>query len=262
MADPALQQLVTSAASTAATTTVNFTAASAGDLLLLTIAADDYRTTTGTGRPESSGWTLPTGGGQETFIGHYLWYKIAAGGETSVQYTIGSAVQSAHIFARYNSVSGFDISNGQFAQSTAASYTTPTVTPTAGRRFAVAAIGGCDSSRTMTGVGTWLNSYSEVADIRTTPASGQTDEVGLAVLAFDATGSSTTSSGASYEGQSSQARTGIIAVFQVASADTTPPSVPTGLHTTAVGSTTADLTWTASTDDVAVTGYEILVIGP
>jgi len=47
-----------------------------------------------------------------------------------------------------------------------------------------------------------------------------------------------------------------------APSDTTPPSVPTGLHTTAVGSTTADLAWTASTDDVAVTGYEILVIGP
>ena len=44
--------------------------------------------------------------------------------------------------------------------------------------------------------------------------------------------------------------------------DTTPPSVPTGLHTTAVGSTTTDLAWTASTDDTAVTGYEVLVVGP
>lgn len=56
----------------------------------------------------------------------------------------------------------------------------------------------------------------------------------------------------------------IIAIEVKASAggDTTPPSVPTGLHTTAVGSTTTDLAWTASTDDTAVTGYEVLVVGP
>jgi len=51
-------------------------------------------------------------------------------------------------------------------------------------------------------------------------------------------------------------------VKAAAGGDTTPPSVPTGLHTTAVGSTTADLAWTASTDDTAVTGYEVLVVGP
>lgn len=44
--------------------------------------------------------------------------------------------------------------------------------------------------------------------------------------------------------------------------DTTPPSVPTGLATTAVGATTADLSWTASTDNVGVTQYEVIVIGP
>lgn len=44
--------------------------------------------------------------------------------------------------------------------------------------------------------------------------------------------------------------------------DATPPSVPTGLATTAIGSTTVGLSWTASTDNVGVTGYEIQVIGP
>ncbi|MEU8270891.1 carbohydrate binding domain-containing protein [Sphaerisporangium sp. NPDC049002] len=38
--------------------------------------------------------------------------------------------------------------------------------------------------------------------------------------------------------------------------DTTPPSVPEGLKVTASG-TTATLTWTASTDNVGVAGYEI-----
>jgi chitodextrinase len=40
-------------------------------------------------------------------------------------------------------------------------------------------------------------------------------------------------------------------------ADTTPPSAPANLAATAVGSNRVDLSWGASTDDVAVTGYEI-----
>src|SRR5205807_1216140 len=37
--------------------------------------------------------------------------------------------------------------------------------------------------------------------------------------------------------------------------DTTPPSTPTGLTGMAAGSTTANLSWSASTDNVGVTGY-------
>jgi hypothetical protein len=57
----------------------------------------------------------------------------------------------------------------------------------------------------------------------------------------------------------------VVAAFNVTqppAGDTTPPTVPTGLTSTAIGSTTVDLSWSASTDDVAVTGYEIQVIGP
>ena len=39
--------------------------------------------------------------------------------------------------------------------------------------------------------------------------------------------------------------------------DTTPPSTPTGLATSAVGATLATLSWTASTDNVGVTGYRL-----
>jgi chitodextrinase len=39
--------------------------------------------------------------------------------------------------------------------------------------------------------------------------------------------------------------------------DTTPPSIPTGLTATANSSTEIDLSWTASTDNVGVTGYKI-----
>ena len=40
-------------------------------------------------------------------------------------------------------------------------------------------------------------------------------------------------------------------------ADVTPPSTPTGLTATAISSSQIDLSWTASTDNVGVTGYNI-----
>jgi len=43
----------------------------------------------------------------------------------------------------------------------------------------------------------------------------------------------------------------------VSGGDTTPPSAPTGLHTTSVTSSQINLGWTASTDNVGVTGYEV-----
>ena len=42
-----------------------------------------------------------------------------------------------------------------------------------------------------------------------------------------------------------------------AAADTMPPSIPTGLTATAVSSTQINLSWNASTDNVAVTGYQV-----
>jgi len=39
--------------------------------------------------------------------------------------------------------------------------------------------------------------------------------------------------------------------------DTTPPSVPTGLKSSSVASTQLTLSWTASTDNVAVAGYRV-----
>jgi hypothetical protein len=44
---------------------------------------------------------------------------------------------------------------------------------------------------------------------------------------------------------------------QVTVQDTTPPSTPTALHTTTVLPTSISLAWTASTDNVAVTGYQV-----
>ena len=47
------------------------------------------------------------------------------------------------------------------------------------------------------------------------------------------------------------------AILVACTPDTSPPSVPTGLTATAASSTTVNLGWTASTDNIGVTGYKI-----
>ena len=48
-----------------------------------------------------------------------------------------------------------------------------------------------------------------------------------------------------------------VSVTTLSAADTQPPSIPTNLQGTAVSPTRIDLTWSASTDNVSVTGYEL-----
>ena len=55
--------------------------------------------------------------------------------------------------------------------------------------------------------------------------------------------------------------TATISQSTTACSDTTPPSTPTGLATSAVGQTSIALSWTASTDNVGVTGYRMFQNG-
>ncbi|HEX6499413.1 MAG TPA: glycosyl hydrolase family 18 protein [Micromonosporaceae bacterium] len=49
----------------------------------------------------------------------------------------------------------------------------------------------------------------------------------------------------------------VSATTQASGGDTTPPSAPTNLHVTGTTSSSVSLAWTASTDNVGVTGYDI-----
>jgi chitodextrinase len=69
----------------------------------------------------------------------------------------------------------------------------------------------------------------------------------LRAIAKDAAGNSTTST--------------VVTVTVNNAADTTPPSVPAGLSATAISSSQINLSWTASTDNVGVTGYNIFRAG-
>jgi chitodextrinase len=58
-------------------------------------------------------------------------------------------------------------------------------------------------------------------------------------------------------GNVSQAATTSVTTAACGGGDVTPPSTPTGLATSAVGQTSATLSWSASSDDVGVTGYRL-----
>lgn len=195
-------------------------AATAGNTLIVIYGGDDYVTLAN--RP--SGFTEPTGARQETFLGHYVWYKVAAGGETTLTATPGSAVPWCMIALELSGVGALDVSNGQLTATGANTYNTPTVTPTAGARFAVASIGGSLNANFNTGMGSWTNSYIEQADIATTLGAGTRDNIAAATLSFTADGVTGTSTTATWDAAiSPQSRTGIILVFAESSASTAQP---------------------------------------
>jgi len=85
-----------------------------------------------------------------------------------------------------------------------------------------------------------------LGDVTTYQDTGLTPDTSYSyrVVAFDAAGNVSPQSGPA-----------IVTTF---APDTTPPTVPTGLTATAVSSARVDLSWTASTDNLAVAGYQVL----
>lgn len=244
--------LIASGTSTTATTTPTFTAQASGVVLFLAVAADAYRS----GTP--SGWTLVTGGAQEVYLGHYLFYKVSNGTETSVSYTLSGVYHSAYAVlavANVNTSSLFDASGGQSAIGFATAYSTPTVTTTSGRRISIATIGASNGPRSMTGVGSWTNGYTELADVRTSPPLGTTqDELGIATLVFD--GGSTTSTQATFETDNADSASGIIAVLRAADGNYSVSAVAatasvTALAPTVTTGTVANVSAVAATVSVA-----------
>jgi hypothetical protein len=186
------------------------TAATAGNTLVVAYAGDGYVTSGN----KPSGFTEPSGARQETFLGHYVWYKTAAGGETTLTATPSSSVTFAMLALELSGVGALDVSGGQLVATGGNTYSTPAVTPTAGPRFAVASIGGSNNAAFNTGVGSWTNGFTEQADVATTLGSGTRDNVSAATLAFTADGVATLDTTATWDAAiSPQSRTGIILVF-------------------------------------------------
>lgn len=191
-------------------------------------------------------------------MGNYAFDRTAAG-EASYAFTAGAA-GSGQWYA-WELTAGSTYVTGTLTQGGAASsFATASITPTAGDRHLLAAVGGLHDtlSRSVTA---WSNSFVSnglggAATVQDRPFSG------AAELDVTANGSGSYSTTGTFNGSSVGASGGGMLAYNRIAGDTTAPSVPAGLATTAVGSTTADLSWSAATDDTAVTGYELQVIGP
>ena len=86
-----------------------------------------------------------------------------------------------------------------------------------------------------------------------------------AATTFNATGlspaTSYTYTVSAFDAAGNTSGLGSVTFSTLSGADTTPPSTPTNVTASSIQTTTATISWTASTDDVGVTGYEVFEDG-
>lgn len=207
----------TEGTSALATVTASLGSAStSGNLLTLKVAADDYAAS------PPSGWTQSTGMKQETYHGGYFWWKISTG-DTSVNYTIGSAANSSWVMEEYAGPfdgSPYDTSNGTLAISSAGSAATPNITPSAGDRLVLAALGSSNSSGDMSGDLTgFTNGFTHTRSSGPASATGTRDNIGGAYLDVTANGSTAYNTTGSFP-FTKQSHSAMIIAFKKASGGT------------------------------------------
>lgn len=195
---------------TTATTSPTFaTAPTAGNLIILAFAADDYN-----GTPNSP-WTQSTGTEQQTYHGGYLWWHISDG-RNNYQYTIGSNSPSAWILAEIEGpfdVAPYDISNGT-SNLGGSSLATPSVTPSAGDRVALATLGASSGSSLSARTATFNNSFSTIRDIGASTG-GTKDFIALGIRTLTGNGSTSyNTTGTISSGGEPDSLSAIIAVFK------------------------------------------------
>lgn len=203
--------------STLATVTASFaTTPTNGNIIVLCFAADDYNGTPNAGWTQSTGMAIEGG----SYHGGYVWWKVASGGSNSFQYTIGSASPSAWVLLEISGLDGspYDVSNGQNVNASGYQYTTPSITPTAGDRFIVAAFGGSNAAAgDISGdYVNWTNSFTHARSSGNPGTSGARDCIGVGYRSVTANGSTSYSTGVDFP-NTVQSRSGMIIAFKVAS---------------------------------------------
>ncbi len=187
-----------------------------------------------------------------------LWgFDRVGAGEASINITASPAGTGEWFVWELSAGSTFlDGGAAQTDTSTIATYTVPSLTPSAGNRHMLAAAGG-NGSLTKS-VTSWSDSYTGFGGGHTPVTdftfSGGADRDVTTAGATAYAPTATFSAAAATRG-------GVHLAYINNAGDITAPTVPTGLAASVIGSTTADFTWTASTDAVGVTGYELQVIG-
>jgi len=248
-AGPAFVQVVAAQPQTKQTTvTVTYTKAqAAGDTNVLAIGWGDVTSKIAKVR-DSSGNTYavaaPTvhGSVQSQAIYYAPNIKAAAANANTVTVTFNTA--AAYVDLRASEYSGLDATAPFDVAASATGSASTAASPSVTTSYSSELIFGAgDTSGVFSAAGAGFtkriitNPDSDITEDKTVSAIGSYNATGkqsgawvMQVVAFKATG---------------------------AAPDTTPPSVPAGLSATAVSSTQINLSWTASTDNVGVTGYDV-----
>ncbi len=205
-----------------------------------------------------AGWTQRTN--SVSVMGLYSYDRTGAG-EANFTFTASPAGQGAWFVWELTAGSTWDVGQANQIDSSLGTFITPTITPTSGSRHLLGVAGGNASTNART-VSSWSNGFVEWADLQSSQTGDGSFGAG-ADVDVTANGATTYNTTATYSGPvSTRAGFTLAYVNGAGGADTTPPTVPTGLTVDAVASTTANLSWTASTDAVGVTGYQIEITGP
>ena len=169
--------------------------------------------------------------------------RNVAGGANTVTATFGTTITNfgdvyAHEYAGVDSVNPMDVTTGASGTASAMSSGSATTTVAGDLLFG---IGG--STATVTAAGAGWTTRSTLSGNRTQ------DRLAAAPGPYSATA---TQNGTAWVMQ--------LIAFRAAPSppDTTAPSVPTGLGANGVSTTQVNLGWTASTDNVGVTGYRVI----
>ena len=211
----AFGDVVQSNTGTSALTTTTPTlgsATTANNIVVLTFAADDYNGTPNTG------WTQSSEMEQQTFHGGYLWWFRCAGSDAIPSYTIGSAARSAWTLVEYAGpfdATPYDVSEGQFVQSSANSYTTANMTPTTGSRLALAGLNAQHAAADLAAWQNFTNSFVSAASVLTNGANPRLS-VAQVRRVITGDGATTFATGGDHGAQVSQSRSAVIIAFKQA----------------------------------------------
>ncbi len=239
------------------TTSLNFhlpAGIKANDQIIVAVQSGFSTTiTTPTGWTQVSNYVGPNSG----YPRLYIFRKTATGSETSFVANKGGyvgAYASAVVYRGVNTINPIDQISTESAGG--ASITIPAITASvSGEQLVLAEAADNNSTN-----GTW------------TAPSGWTQELnsnvkwGSSAIADKNLTSTGTSGSPTATFNSSAALDAVLLGLRPASTsavpvDTTPPTAPTNLTGSAVSTSQINLTWTASTDNVGVTGYNIYING-
>lgn len=203
-------------------------------------------------------WNTPAGWTQRTSnvnnMGLYSYDKAGAG-ESSLVFTPTLAASGVWYSWELSAGSTY-LQSSASEGGTLSAVTTATMTGS-GERHLLAMVGGAGTaSRSVTG---FSDSFTNLAGGQAgggdTPFSARADRN---VSDVGSTGYNTTGT----FNASSLITASMILSYINAAGDVAPPTQPDMPQATLINPTSVDLSWSASTDDVAVTGYEIQVVGP